>query len=510
MKPLKQEPGALPEPPAAEPPTIRFMPDADASLEEITNALASLRAAADQDLVRRARLVDDLDALGRARAEPLALTIAAVYPKTTEERRVWSSLCSFWREDAQAITGLLKEYFVGAKGASRLTRTLPTLIVRATRSYAMLVKLLSVRYAPLDDTLWKELGFVYALAERRNVLGTRVALEERKESTTARDEFLKLVMFASGAPENLTPMRLQLAEEVIGAFKAGFDVTTDPRPGATYWIDLASARGPQRYIKSVASAPTIRFFAAVRALEEVDLAIGSILVNNSVPSELSRLTTTDLSEVLAVLRHVRAHWSPRLPARRHKRVPVRSDIMVAWGLDSILDLLDSPPRQFLIDMSTGAPLATWRTEDVSRGGLSAQAPQTNDEWLAIGVLVAVKVPQDDTWQVGVVQRLRRTPNSDFLVGIEVLSRKPRAVTAVPDRLGPGAAESVIVMNDVSNGREAVVLMRPGRHVPTTGFIVQLGNKSYRLDPEQVARSGADYELVTCRATLRHINWERVD
>jgi len=201
MKPLKPDtepPGA----PGPANPELRFAPDHDASLEELTNALASLRAATDPDLRRRAELVDDLDRRGRERATALAEGLAGVAPRTAEERRVWSSLCSFWREDALALTTVLKEYFVGAPGAVRLARTLPPRIVRAIRSFAMLVKLLSHRYAPLNDELWKELGFVYALAEQRDLLSEDVAIDG--EVTRARAEFLRLVMFASSAPENLS------------------------------------------------------------------------------------------------------------------------------------------------------------------------------------------------------------------------------------------------------------------------------------------------------------------
>lgn len=81
MKRLKQELGADPAPAPAEAGLLRFAPRGDASLEEITHALASLRAAPDHDLLSRARFVDDLDALGRSRAVPLGLTLAGVSRK---------------------------------------------------------------------------------------------------------------------------------------------------------------------------------------------------------------------------------------------------------------------------------------------------------------------------------------------------------------------------------------------------------------------------------------------
>jgi hypothetical protein len=506
MKPSKPALGPAGTPPNAE---LRFAPDQDASLEEITNALASLRAATDPDLLaRRAELVDDLDVRGRERARSLTETMDAATPKTADQRRVWSSLGNFWREDALALTGVLKEYFVGAKGFQRLTRSLDERIVRTIRSFGTLVRVLSLRYAPLRDELWKEVGFVYALAEQRSIAETEVTVDGR--ATTAQKEFLRLVMFASGAPENLTPSQQELADRIAAASVGGFDVSSQPRLGSIYWIDLATSRGPQRYIKSVEGSPTMRFFTAMRALESVDLAIGSALVNGALPQSFAELPRSDPNEILTVLRHLRGHWSTRLPARRHKRVPVHSEIKVAWGLDSILDLLDPPRRQFLIDMATGAPLATWTTEDVSHSGLSARAPQADDEWLAIGTLVAMQVSKRAAWQLGVVQRLRRTPSGDILVGIEMLSRAPRAVTAVPDRLGPGASESAIILSELKGGTEAGMLISPGRHVPTTAFFVRAGNKSYRLDQEQVVRSGADYELVNCRVTLRQVSWERVE
>jgi len=507
MKPSKPElgPRGTSEQSSSE---IRFAPDHDATLEELTNALASLRAATDPDLRRRAELVDDLDRRGRERVVALAETLAGVAPRTAEERRTWSSLCSFWREDALALTAVLKEYFVGAPGAVRLAKTLPPRIVRTIRSFASLVKLLSLRYAPLNDELWKELGFVYALAEQREVLGDEVAVDG--QTSSARSEFVHLIMFACSAPENLTPARLQLADRLTAIFASGFELTTDPRPGSIYWIDLAATLGPQRYIKQVPPSATLRFLAAPKALEAVDLAIGSTLVSGALPQNLSAVAPSDAGEVLTVLRHLRAHWSTRLPARRHKRVPVHSEIKVAWGLDSILDLLDPPRRQFLIDMATGAPLATWTTEDISHGGLSARAPAGDEEWLAIGVLVSLQVTQQDGWQLGVVQRLRRTADGEFLVGIEMLSRAPRAVTAVPDRLGPGASESAILLSEPKGGGEVELLLSPGRHVATTSLFVRIGNKSFRLDREQVVRTGTDYELVNCRVTMRQISWEQVD
>jgi len=149
---------------------------------------------------------------------------------------------------------------------------------------------------------------------------------------------------------------------------------------------------------------------------------------------------------------------------------------------------------------------------VSQGGVSARAPHANEEWLAIGTLIATRAYEGadrEHWQIGVVQRLRRSEEGDILVGIELLSKAPRAMLAVPDRLSPENAIGIVLLGALSSGGEASILVRPGRHVPTTGYFVRNGNRSFRLDPEQILRTGADYELIACHVKLRHTAWEPV-
>jgi hypothetical protein len=472
----------------------------DASLEEIINALAFLRTASGPGLARRIRLTASIEQRGRAQAAALDRKLGCITPRTQVERHTWSLLCNFWRESAQALTTVLRQHFAGVPGAQRLGALLPTLIARAIESSGELLRLMSLRYVPRDDALWRDLGFVYALADKRRMLEAPVPGDPDRLSVAAL--FAKLALFASSAPENLSPAQLDLAFRLVGAFAPGFDVLSEPRLGATYWIDLASSAGPQRYARPVPLSSTVRFFCAVDALEGVDAAIGATLLNSRLAPELAERVNAPCEEVLDVLRHFRAHWSPHLPARRHKRIPLRADISVTWGLEALLALLDpADPARTAQPM----PMATWTTEDASRGGLSARAPQANEAWLAVGQLIGVKASGAAPWQVGLVKRLRHAAGSgesDLLVGVELLARQPRWLLAVPDGLSADSAFCTIALGEPAEGREVRLLVQPGRHVPTTGYLVNVDGRPYRLEPEQVLRAGPDYEMILCRARLR--------
>jgi hypothetical protein len=471
--------------------------DAFKCADELTHWLESVMAEEGFKPEYRAQLVQLLDETAQLHLRKLARDYL-VSPRLAkfQEIRLWKSIYEYWRQAALAYAGCIDLYATGAKGADALKGSMPLLLARALRALSAQVKWMYVRYGPMDQSVWGVIAKVYALAETRKFAQSAVTLYPGiPGESTPEQEFLKAVMLAASSPDSLLPLEMELCERLIAHFCASFTLRLDQQPDIAYWIDLATSQAPLRLARPPQHAPSLRFFAAGKALEDLEALIDTIKITGKVPSKVNLGGSYPAETVLDVLNHLALYWSHKPPERKHQRHRVKSRLNVTHGYDGVLAALGGA----LDHDSSGAE--TWIVENVSAGGFGAGIPEIKGDWLKIGCLLGLQPEGGDNWVLGVIRRLQREIPHKGSVGIQTLAKSARLVQLrVSGRTG--GETGVLISSGGESPGEVRVLLRAGVFVPGQNMEYQKGEMTCVLMPHGVLESGEEYEVVKFREMIR--------
>lgn len=480
---------------------LEEVPGADAwkALDELIHWHGSVRDAADFKPEHRAQLVLMIDEAAQAPLRKLQREyLSRPNQSRFQEQRLWTAIQGYFSAAANGLITCIDLNANGAKGADALKQHLPVLLVRALRSLAGQIRWQYMRYGPLEDALWAEVARIYAWAEGRKLTQTRVAAYPGTPADALPEqEFLRAVMLAASSPGSLLPAEIEIAERVIAQVSAAFRITPDQQPDLAHWIDLASGHPPLRLARPPKHAPTLRFFAAAGAVQELDKLIKSVESTGVVPPNLGLAGTHDPEAVLEVLRHLALYWSPKPPERRHPRHRVKSRLNVSGGLEGVFSALEAG---LSLDFDHSR-IENWIVEDVSAGGFGASIPQLKGEWLKVGALVALQPEGGDNWVIGVIRRLNRDTPQQGSVGIQSLARTamvlPVRVKGVDDR-----DVMSVLLNPSLEAAEAQLLTPPGTLIAGVSLEFDYQDKTVMLMSATVAEQGGDYEIIRARMMIR--------
>lgn len=471
--------------------------DAFKCADELSHWLESVMAEEGFKPEYRAQLVQLLDETAQIHLRKLGRDYI-VSPRLAkfQEIRLWKAIYEYWRRAALAYAGCIELYASGAKGADALKGSMPLLLSRALRALAAQVKWMYVRYGPMDQSVWGVIAKVYALAETRKFAQSAVTLYPGiPGEATPEQEFLKVVMLSASSPDSLLPLEMELCERLIAHFCASFTLRLDLQPDIAYWIDLATSQAPLRLARPPQNAPTLRFFAAGKALEDLENLIRTVKTTGSVPSQVNLGGTYPAETVLDVANHLALYWSPKPPERKHQRHRVKSRLNVTHGYDGVLAVLGAAPDHD----SSGAE--TWIVENVSAGGFGAGIPEMKGDWLKIGCLLGLQPEGGDNWVLGVVRRLQREIPQKGSVGIQTIAKSARLVQLSVSG-GAGGEAGILISDGSESPGEVRVLLRSGLFVPGQNMEYQKGEMTCLLMPQGVVESGEEYEVVKFREMIR--------
>jgi hypothetical protein len=417
-----------------------------------------------------------------------------------QEGRLWGAIHGYLRQAALAFSSCVEAYGTGAKGVEGYKGSIVLLTVRALRALGQQMRWQYMRYGPFEDSLWGNVAKVYALAENKKFARNKVtAYPAVPGETSPEQEFLRAVMLSASSPDSLLPVEIELAERLIAHFSASFTLVLEQQPDIAYWIDLATNQPPLRIARPPQHAPTLRFFAAGKAMQELDDLLAKIKSTNLVPSSVNLGGTYEAPMVLDVLRHLALYWSSKPPERKHPRHRVKTRLTVAHGLDGALGVLGASVS---LDFET-AVTESWIVENVSAGGFGASIPQIKGEWLKIGCLLALQPEGGSNWVLGIVRRFNRESPQQGSVGIQTLARSMESVQ-LHAQGGIGGGDVCILLDPqgVATRSEAQVVMRNGILVPGQNLEFEYQGKQVMLLPQGVIDRGDDYELAKFRVMLR--------
>ncbi len=471
--------------------------DAYKCVDEVSHWLESAMAEQGFKPEYRAQLIQLLDETAQTHVRKLARDYMSASPRLAkfQEIRLWKAIYEYWRQAGIAYAACIDLYASGTKGADVLKASMPLLLVRALRALAAQVKWMYVRYGPMDQSVWGIIAKVYALAEARKLAQSAVTVYPGiPGDSTPEQEFLKAVMLSASSPDSLLPVEMELCERLIAHFSALFTLRLDLQPDIAYWIDLATSQAPLRLARPPQHAPTLRFFAAGKALADLEALINTVKTTGNVPSQVNLGGNYPAEAVLDVLNHLALYWSPKPPERKHQRHRVKSRLNVTHGFDGVAAVLGGASAEGPSDTES------WIVENVSAGGFGASIPEVKGDWLKIGCLLGLQPEGGDNWVLGVIRRLQREFLLKGSVGIQTLARSARLVQLTAS--GSSASETGILVSDGGTPGEARVLLRAGVFVAGQNMEYQKGELACLLLPQGVIDQSDEFELVRFREMIR--------
>jgi hypothetical protein len=454
------------------------------AVEDSAAWLESLATNESFKLAQRLELILRLDEATVAQARRLGRD----YPVSGSTSRVleskqWQVGHNYWQQLTEAYLDGIARYRASEKDGDAVRPQLPMIYARLLNALAAQLKWKQFRYGPIDPQFWKTLGGIYLAAVDAKAAQKPLLLYIGSAETTIEAEYLKVLVFHAASMDNLQPLAIEIAERFIAYFLPFFSLIRELLRENVYWVDAAKPLPPTRLAKLPEITPTLRFFNGTRAVEAVGKTIEQIRSEGRVPPAINLGAQYEVDTVIPVLKHLALCWAPKPPMRSNTRHRVNSPLKVVNGLAAI--------HQKLSGRADGTEgVETWVIDDVSLGGFGAQVTISRNNWIRIGALVGMQPEGGDNWLIGIVRRYARSGPNQGSVGIETLSKTPRAVFA-----DAGGLHTEALLLDIPEvGEYARMLVPVNALEDTVALVFTLDGKNARLHPREKIETGADFVI----------------
>jgi hypothetical protein len=454
-----------------------------AAVEDAGAWLESLTADEGFKLPQRLDLVFKLDEAAVAQARRLGRDYPALRGTTrSQEARQWEFAHGYWQHLVAAYQDCLARHAaLDKKDADPIRSQLPLIYGRLINALAAQLKWKQFRYGPVDPSFWMTLGQVYLVAVEAKLAQKPLQLYTGGAETTIEAEYLKVLIFQATSMDKLQPLGIEIAERLISYFMPYFSLIREVRPENVYWVDAGKPLPPTRLAQLPEVTPTLRFFNGTRAVDAVAKTIEQIRAENRVPPGINLGGQYDPDTVIPVLDHLALCWAPKPPMRNNARHRINSPLKVVNGLAAVHRKLTGSG-----DVADG--VESWVIDDVSLGGLGAQVTSTRNDWIHIGALVGMLPEGGDNWLLGIVRRYVRTGPNQASVGIETVSKIPRAVFA-----DAGGLQTEALLLDVPEVGEYARMILPTNVLEEqVALLFPLDDKNARLHPRETLAKGVDF------------------
>jgi hypothetical protein len=479
--------------------------DSIAVLQRITRWTREIAALADMPLPQQLEVLDSLDQLAKnhqVNLVPEYLDTARM--RKLSETRLWSTSFEFWKAIGEAYLNCMRRYQGAGPAAEAFKPKLPLVVCRAIRSLTLQLKWTLLRYARVEERIWRELCQAYVFSARWDFASRRsVVYPGRHGESSAQEEILKALMLHMSGPDTLSPLQQHIAERLVAHFAQHFAMHTTPGPGCGYVFDMSMHLPPSRARKGASPAPLLRFFGPGTAAEGMLELANHLQRQGTVPPDtpFSRLPAKDIAEVLE---HLLRCWSESPPARRGRRRATVSRIVVVPGLASTAQWL-----QRMVVAGEGAveppkESESWVVVDASDGGYGAVVSREPGDWLTVGALVGVRTESANTCHVGFLRRIGSGATALHRVGIQRVGDE-----ALPVALFSLEAQNISVLTDAGEGAILVsrrpdaegaveVFLRPGAFVHNKVLLMRYRSQVFRVERLETIEATPEYQRVRFR------------
>jgi hypothetical protein len=473
-------------------------PDEDPlrAVEDAAFWLQTYRQSVPEDAVRVYQVVDRVDDL----TQPHRLALMREYldaggrMQTYREHRVWRAGVSYARELANGYECCLG---IGqASDNARVRSLLPSVAARCMRAHTLELRWALLRYSAVEDGIWHRMGALFAYCERAKLATLQFKVYPGMAGhSTVRREYLRALVLAVSAMGNLLPAGQVIAERVIAYVAEFFLLHRQPKPGCHFAVDLQASRAPYRISEGIEPGRGVRFFGPGDAAVMVEGLIRQAQEGRSIPPQLGLSGEFELELFLEVLQHLKRHWDEKPPARGEARQRVLQTMHVAYAFDRIVAAVGMEPGDSSLDEVTEA----WTVENESSGGFGALLPARDEDWLAVGRIIAAKPDWPAAWSVGIIRRVTARSPMHRSVGVQVLARGGVVVYLVPlpHDQGPLPLEGILLpveSQTSTQGGEVAIVVPKGVSAQLSDCEMSMQGRPYILSRRRIMDSGVDFEI----------------
>ncbi|POZ63719.1 hypothetical protein [Chromobacterium alticapitis] len=328
-----------------------------------------------------------------------------------------------------------------------------------------------------DEVFWLNVNQLYRLAEQRGLDSRPVFLfGEKSAATTVQDQYLALQMLAQLGNGNFSVKQINFAYQLLGLLSNRMTLSKQSGPEASFAVLLNESR-PAARVDLVTAGEWARYWNTAELVEM--LHNWAIMIEaGRVPTELKRLIEPGIDA--ALLRVLTREWAvkPVLFARAERQAVSDRQVEVAHRLTMLHKLVRRPdeelgqsprggdrdsyedaaniriygfvtsrkrdksvtPQPAISGLSlsgeTVEPAPTqdfpkWALENISQSGLGVSLDVMGNEWVALGGLIGYRDAGADSWNLGIIRRIKRTSRERIYLGIETLTTRPLAASLRP-------------------------------------------------------------------------------
>jgi hypothetical protein len=416
-----------------------------------------------------------------------------------QENKLWTAAFEFWRLLGASYIRCIEEYQAGASGSGAIRKNLPVIIARALRALTLQLKWSLLRYGPVDDRVWADIGRLYHFAEtqRDGMAPTQIYPGPHGQSSV-RQEFLKAMMLSVSSTDGLNPVQQEIAERAVAHFGRSYVIQDRPGPACNFYFDLAMRKPPGRVLTGGGLNGHVRYFGAGGGQEDLAALMAEIRQKDGVPADVNLGGNFEAALVLQVLKHLARYWSDAAPSRRHERRRLTTRLTVSHGFNGLLNAV-APAHGDAIDFDLLEGNESWIVENASEGGYGAIIPQVKGDWVGVGALVGFQTETSRYWGAGIIRRITRDEYEQRRVGIQILSHNVIPVvlalagstsSIMAARVGDRA---ILLSTKPDRKGEIALLLRLGSFTPGQSREMLVRNKNYLLIPSRLIEGGGDFD-----------------
>jgi hypothetical protein len=190
-------------------------PDPARMLAEIGAQLQAVHRDTEIRVAEAIELVQVADLRGKSLLRELNSRFLAggTDTESTDQVRIWDAVSLYVSQLASAYVALVRLFQTYGKGWVEAGHKLPVVVARAIRATPFQMKWQRMRYRPVESEAWQTLSQLLSYVEDKGLSRAQVLVYEDK--STLQREFVKPLMFAMSAVENLPPVELDVADSLI-------------------------------------------------------------------------------------------------------------------------------------------------------------------------------------------------------------------------------------------------------------------------------------------------------
>lgn len=394
-----------------------------------------------------------------------------------EARGLGGVLRDFWQALLDAYEAALRD---AAAGRHRNV-VLAAIGVRMMRAGLHLVRWMAFDGEPPGAPQWRVLTGAYFIAEAHGAaeLGVPVRADRDLETSMERG-YLALLAIRLLGLEQFAPADVELGIRLTLQSRARLELSAVQGMSSLIWVDPECALAPARLRLLDAAARGARFFSAAAAVPALQRLL-TLAELGRVPAELA--PPEHGGRLVAMLEHMVHQWSGESVVRAVPRQPATGTLSVLCGFEAIVACLqDGEERE----------VAAWVLSDVTVTGVGALVAPALAAGLEPGRLLALRLPGEARWRVGVLRRRLRRADGMYEVGVALLG----AAVACPMLSAGADSFPAIALDALLVGVPARFLLPAGTVVKgALSFAPGLGARS--LQALGAGRHGRDHVLQTC-------------